>query len=49
MLYEGTEYTLAYQSLDPRELFAVAVKAATELNVETLLNALAGESASARA
>jgi hypothetical protein len=49
VLYEGIEYTLTYQSLDPRERFAVAVKAATELGVETLLKSLAGESANAYA
>lgn len=49
MLYEGIEYTLTYQSVDPRERFAVAVNAAKELGVETLLKALVGEMVNAYA
>lgn len=42
-LYNGTEYSLTYQSVDPRERFSVAVKAAASVEIEALLKALAAE------
>lgn len=42
-LYGGAEYTLTYQSADPRERFTVSVKATARFEVETLLKHLAAE------
>lgn len=42
-LYDGTEYSLAYQNTDPRERFAVRVKATSPFEAETLLKNLAVE------
>jgi hypothetical protein len=42
-LYGGAEYTLAYQSADPRERFTVSVKTDARFEVETLLKNLATE------
>ncbi len=46
-LYNGTEYTLTYHSVDPRERFTVDVKVATPLGLETLLKNLSVETAHA--
>ncbi len=46
-LYNGTEYTLAYSSTDPRERFTVDIKADTRFDVETLLKTLSLETAHA--
>jgi hypothetical protein len=46
-LYTGSEYTLTHSSPDPRERFAVDVKAAMFFDVEMLLKALEGETAHA--
>jgi hypothetical protein len=46
-LYNGTEYTLAHSSIDPRERFSVDVKADVPFEVETLLKVLERETAHA--
>ncbi|RPI93803.1 MAG: hypothetical protein EHM40_08685 [Chloroflexi bacterium] len=46
-LYNGTEYTLTYASVDPRERFTVDGKVSTNFDVETLLKNLSMETAHA--
>jgi len=46
-LYSGTEYTLTYASVDPRERFTVDIKVTTRFDVETLLKNLSVEAAHA--
>jgi hypothetical protein len=46
-LYNGTEYTLTYASVDPRERFTVDIKVTTRFDVETLLKNLSVEAAHA--
>lgn len=48
-LYTGSEYTLTHSSPDPRERFAVDVKAGTNFDVEILLKTLAAEGETAHA
>src|SRR5512138_3724843 len=46
-LYDGAEYSLAYQNADRRERFTVSAKTVVRFDVETLLKQLAVETAHA--